>query len=105
MMDVLQQAFMLFATWQNIALLGLGVIIGTFVGAVPGMTRAEAPAAVANAGGVAQKAVSGKTDVLVAGAGAGRRKAEAAAERGVRVMDARTFLGTLFPDASDARER
>ena len=38
MMDVLQQAFMLFATWQNIALLGLGVIIGTFVGAVPGMT-------------------------------------------------------------------
>ena len=69
------------------------------------MTRAEALAAVANAGGVAQKAVSGKTDVLVAGDGAGRRKAEAAAERGVRVMDARTFLGTLFPDASDARER
>ena len=81
---------------------GLRVVV---TGAVPGMTRAEALAAVANAGGVAQKAVSGKTDVLVAGDGAGRRKAEAAAERGVRVMDARTFLGTLFPDASDARER
>ena len=79
---------------------GLRVVV---TGAVPGMTRAEALAAVANAGGVAQKAVSGKTDVLVAGDGAGRRKAEAAAERGVRVMDARTFLGTLFPDASDAR--
>ena len=80
---------------------GLRVVV---TGAVPGMTRAEALAAVARAGGVAQKAVSGKTDVLVAGDGAGRRKAEAAAERGVRVMDARTFLGTLFPDASDARE-
>ena len=44
MMDVLQQAFMLFATWQNIALLGLGVIIGTFVGAVPGMTTPMAVA-------------------------------------------------------------
>ena len=44
MMDVLQQAFMLFATWQNIALLGLSVIIGTFVGAVPGMTTPMAVA-------------------------------------------------------------
>lgn len=68
-------------------------------GAVPGMTRAEALAAVTRAGGVAQKAVSGKTDVLVAGDGAGRRKAEAAAERGVRVIDARTFLGMVFPDS------
>ena len=81
---------------------GLRVVV---TGAVPGMTRAEALAAVARAGGVAQKAVSGKTDVLVAGDGAGRRKAEAAAERGARVIDARTFLETLFPDASDARER
>jgi DNA ligase (NAD+) len=80
---------------------GLRVVV---TGAVPGMTRAEALAAVARAGGVAQKAVSGKTDVLVAGDGAGRRKAEAAAERGARVIDARTFLETLFPDASDARE-
>ena len=44
MADVLQQAFMLFATWQNIGLLGLGVIIGTFVGAVPGMTTPMAVA-------------------------------------------------------------
>ena len=70
-------------------------------GSVPGMTRAEALAAVTDAGGIAQKAVSGKTDVLVAGDGAGRRKAEAAVERGVRVIDARTFLGMVFPDAAD----
>lgn len=44
MIDVLQQAFMLFATWQNIGLLGLGVVIGTFVGAVPGMTTPMAVA-------------------------------------------------------------
>lgn len=80
---------------------GLRVVV---TGAVPGMTRAEALAAVARAGGVAQKAVSGKTDVLVAGDGAGRRKAEAAAERGARVIDARTFLETLFPDAFPRRE-
>ena len=67
-------------------------------------TRRNALAAVARAGGVAQKAVSGKTDVLVAGDGAGRRKAEAAAERGARVIDARTFLETLFPDAFPRRE-
>ena len=62
-------------------------------------SQSEALAAVTRAGGVAQKAVSGKTDVLVAGDGAGRRKAEAAAERGVRVIDARTFLGMVFPDS------
>ena len=44
MIDVIQQAFMLFATWQNIGLLGLGVVIGTFVGAVPGMTTPMAVA-------------------------------------------------------------
>ena len=38
MLDALQQGFFLFANWQNLMLLGLGVIIGTFVGAVPGMT-------------------------------------------------------------------
>ena len=44
MLDVLQQAFMIFATWQNILLLGFGVLIGTFVGAVPGMTTPMAVA-------------------------------------------------------------
>ena len=76
------------------AFAGLRVVV---TGTVPGMTRAEALSAVTNAGGIAQKAVSGKTDVLVAGDGAGRRKAEAAAERGARVIDARAFLNQLFP--------
>jgi len=44
MMDVIQQALIIFATWQNVLLLGLGVTIGTFVGAVPGMTTPMAVA-------------------------------------------------------------
>ena len=44
MLDVLQQAFLIFATWQNVLLLGFGVLIGTFVGAVPGMTTPMAVA-------------------------------------------------------------
>lgn len=42
--EVLSGAFALFATWQNILVLGLGVLIGTFVGAVPGMTTPMAVA-------------------------------------------------------------
>ena len=42
--DVLGSAFALFATWQNVVVLGLGVAIGTFVGAVPGMTTPMAVA-------------------------------------------------------------
>ena len=64
-------------------------------GAVPGMTREEAFDAVAAAGGSPQKAVSGKTHVLVVGEGAGRRKAEAAEARGVAVIDAEAFLRVL----------
>lgn len=41
---VLQSAFGLFATWQNVLVLGLGVVIGTFVGAIPGMTTPMAVA-------------------------------------------------------------
>ena len=52
------------------------------------------------AGGTAQKTVSGKTDVLVCGDGAGRRKAEAAAARGVRVIDADAFLRIIAGDAA-----
>ena len=44
MLDVLHQAFLIFATWQNVLLLGFGVLIGTFVGAVPGMTTPMAVA-------------------------------------------------------------
>ena len=44
MLDALQQGFFLFANWQNLMLLGLGVTIGTFVGAVPGMTTPMAVA-------------------------------------------------------------
>lgn len=43
-LDVLSQAFAMFATWQNVVVVGLGVVIGTFVGAVPGMTTAMAVA-------------------------------------------------------------
>ena len=64
-------------------------------GTVPGMTREDAFDAVASAGGIAQKAVSGKTDLLVLGEGAGRRKATAAAEKGVAVVGADAFLRIL----------
>ena len=43
-METILEGFYLFATWQNLMLLGLGVTIGTFVGAVPGMTTPMAVA-------------------------------------------------------------
>jgi DNA ligase (NAD+) len=78
-------------------LAGMRVVV---TGSVPGMTRDDANAAVVAAGGAAQKAVSGKTDLLVAGEGAGRNKAAAAEERGVRVVDAETFLKILAGEES-----
>ena len=39
--------------------------------------------------------MSGKTDLLVLGEGAGRRKAQAAAEKGVAVVEADAFLRIL----------
>ena len=80
------------------AFAGLRVVV---TGTVPGMTRAEAMRCVTDAGGIAQSAVSGKTDVLVSGDGAGRRKAEAASLRGAAVIDARAFLDKLFPESRD----
>jgi DNA ligase (NAD+) len=80
------------------AFAGLRVVV---TGTVPGMTRAEAMRCVTDAGGIAQSAVSGKTDVLVSGDGAGRRKAEAASLRGALVIDARAFLDKLFPESRD----
>ena len=68
-------------------------------GSVPNMTRTDAAAAVTMAGGISQAAVSGKTDILVLGDGAGRRKALAAEQKGVTVIDAETFLAILRGDA------
>jgi len=76
-------------------LAGLQVVV---TGLVPGMTRAEAAEAVAAAGGVSQTAVSGKTNLLVCGEEAGQRKLEAAAERGIYVVDADRFLRILAGD-------
>lgn len=42
--ETLQAAFQLFANWDNIIVLGVGVAIGTFVGAIPGMTTPMAVA-------------------------------------------------------------
>ncbi len=44
MIDTILQAFSLFATWDNAIVLGLGVIIGTAMGAIPGMTTPMAVA-------------------------------------------------------------
>lgn len=44
MLDTLQAAIALFATWENVAAIGIGVVVGTFVGAIPGMTTAMAVA-------------------------------------------------------------
>ncbi|MEM9061005.1 MAG: tripartite tricarboxylate transporter permease [Pseudomonadota bacterium] len=44
--EVLGNAFALFATWENVLFVGLGVMIGTFFGAIPGMTTPMAVALV-----------------------------------------------------------
>ena len=44
MIENIAAAFTIFATWDNALVLGLGVVIGTFVGAIPGMTTAMAVA-------------------------------------------------------------
>lgn len=44
MIENIANAFAIFATWDNALVLGLGVMIGTFVGAIPGMTTAMAVA-------------------------------------------------------------
>ncbi|MGB7271540.1 MAG: tripartite tricarboxylate transporter permease [Albidovulum sp.] len=37
-MDIILEAFSVFLSWQNILVIGVGVAIGTIVGAIPGMT-------------------------------------------------------------------
>ncbi len=44
LLDTIVSAFALFATIENILILGLGVVIGTIVGAIPGMTTPMAVA-------------------------------------------------------------
>ena len=44
LLETLANAFALFATVENVLVLGIGVIIGTFVGAIPGMTTPMAVA-------------------------------------------------------------
>lgn len=44
LMDTIANAFSIFATIDNVLLLGLGVVIGTIVGAIPGMTTPMAVA-------------------------------------------------------------
>lgn len=61
-----------------------------FTGSLPSMTRVEAVAKVLAAGGEVRDGVSGQTDFLVAGEGAGRKLVEAEAQ-GVRVIDAAEF--------------
>jgi DNA ligase (NAD+) len=75
-----------------------GPLVGKKVvvtGTLPTATRSEAFSAVSRAGGVAQRAVTAATDFLVLGEGAGQRKARDAAAKGVRVIDAETFLRML----------
>lgn len=44
MLDAIANAFAIFATWDNVLMLGVGVVVGTFVGAIPGMTTPMAVA-------------------------------------------------------------
>lgn len=83
------------AMLENIDTLAFENMKVVVTGTVPNMTRNEAAAAVTAAGGISQKAVSGKTDILVLGDGAGRKKARAAEEKGVRVIEAEEFLRML----------
>lgn len=65
-----------------------------FTGRLPGMTRAEATALVEAAGGVVRSSVSGRTDFLVAGEGAGA-KLGAGKKRGARVIGEEELLRML----------
>ncbi len=72
---------------------GRGPLLGTTVvvtGAVPGMTREEAHAAVRRLGGKVSASVGKSTRLLVVGAGAGSKRAKAEA-LGIPTMDAAEF--------------
>ncbi|WP_331235338.1 NAD-dependent DNA ligase LigA [Natronorarus salvus] len=66
-----------------------------FTGSLPDMTRDEAAEIVEREGGSVTGTVSGNTDYLVVGDGAGDRKREEADERGVETIDPEGFLRLL----------
>jgi DNA ligase (NAD+) len=63
-------------------------------GAVPGLSRNEGNEAVERLGGKSSGSVSARTDLLVAGAGAGSKAAKAE-QLGIRIMPAETFAELL----------
>lgn len=63
-------------------------------GRLEGFTREEAQRAIEASGGVVRGSVSGRTDYLVLGTGAGAKLAEAQ-ERGVEIIDEAALLGLL----------
>lgn len=65
-----------------------------FTGTLAGLTRAEAAKLVQAAGGVVRDSVSGKTDYVVAGEGAGAKLADAR-RLGVKVLSAAEFAQLL----------
>jgi DNA ligase (NAD+) len=87
------------AAGESGPLAGLTVVV---TGTIEGFSREEAEDAVRAAGGHPSGSVSKKTDLLVAGPGAGAKLAKAA-ELGIRVVDADGFRRLLAgDDAPDA---
>ena len=78
-------------------LAGLSVVV---TGAIESYSREEAEEAVRAAGGKPIGSVSKKTDVVVAGPGAGSKLAKAQ-ELGIRVVDAADFAALLAGEPSD----